>query len=408
MKKAALIHYSGNILSALGALAGVSLLSHLVPADIYGIIALYIAFATLFQHVIREALSNALMRHSPEILNNKHTAITLARNSAFPILLCYGAICFFCLFWISSASPSERILSFALILVMGLIVAGEGLLSALLKRGAYAVHLNLAQWLRFPLAAVFFCFFSRTPSALLFGFILAFSAAFAFDLYIFKTTAAPAQPNPTPEASGLNIFRGFTPMLIGFLIWFATFYDRIAIERIRGEETLGVYFVLIQIAYMPIIILMRSTANFLFPLLYHRKKRGLNPKMIFLIFAALFAGWLILNMTHQWLFSWLVGEQYRSYSWLLPWLFLTAVLNAVAYLLQAKFYQPDAMKTLLKIRTVTALVCGFTVTLLAWLYGIVGLVFANVCTSVVLMLLSVYFGRNYRFKEQLNRSTPGP
>lgn len=182
--------------------------------------------------------------------------------------------------------------------------------------------------------------------------------------------------------------------MIGFMIWFAAFYDRIAIEKIRGEETLGLYFVLIQIAYMPIIILMRSTANFVFPLLYNKKKKVINRKIILLVITSLLAGWLFLTLTHQWLFSWLVGEPYRVYSWLLPWLFLTAVLNAVAYLFQAKFYQPDAMKILLKIRSLTALVCCFTITLLAWLYGIEGLVFANVCTSVVLMLLSVWFGRN--------------
>ena len=54
MKKQALIHYGGNAFSSIGALIGVSLLSHIVPADIYGTVALYIAIATLLFLTLRE------------------------------------------------------------------------------------------------------------------------------------------------------------------------------------------------------------------------------------------------------------------------------------------------------------------------------------------------------------------
>ena len=77
MKKQALIHYGGYAFSSIGALVGVSLLSHIVPPDIYGSVALYIAIATLFQHIVREALGNALMRHAEDIQLNKYTAVKL-------------------------------------------------------------------------------------------------------------------------------------------------------------------------------------------------------------------------------------------------------------------------------------------------------------------------------------------
>jgi len=396
MKKQALIHYGGNAFSSIGALIGVSLLSHIVPADIYGTVALYIAIATLFQHIVREALSNALMRHATDIQQNKYTALKLIKKARLPMLICYTAICLFCYFWIENAPFIELFLCFILIFLLGCTVTGEGFLSALLKRGAYAVHLNTLQWLRFPLAAFFFYYVSRSTSSILFGFILAFILAALFDLYIWKSVPEPQQPDPSINTSDFNIFKGYAPILIGFFVWFTTFYDRIAIEKIRGEEMLGIYFVLVQIAYMPIIVLMRSSANFLFPLMYNKNKRVLNRKLIILIITTLFAGWLFLLLSHQWIFSWLVGEQYRLYSWLLPWLFLAAVVNAIAYLFQAKFYQPNAMKTLMSIKALAALVYFCTVTLFAWLYAIEGLVFANVCTSILLMILSWYFGRKHK------------
>jgi O-antigen/teichoic acid export membrane protein len=396
MKKQALVHYGGNAFSSIGALVGVSLLSHIVPADIYGSVALYIAIATLFQHIVREALGNALMRHAEDIQLNKYTALKLINKSWLLIFLSYFAICIFCSLWINTAEYTELILSFILIFMLGCAVVGESFLSAILNRTAYAIHLNTLQWLRFPLAALFFTFFNRSTSSILSGFIMAFILAAVFDFFIFVRVKKPDPTNLNLDALDFNIFNGYAPILIGFFVWFTTFYDRIAIEKIRGEEMLGIYFVLIQIAYMPIIVLMRSSANFLFPLMYNKNKRVLNRKIITLITAALLAGWLFLQLSHQWIFSWLVGEQYRLYSWLLPWLFLAAVLNSIAYLFQVKFYQPNAMKTLMAIKGLAALVYFCTVTLFAWLYAIEGLVFANVCTSILLMILSWYFARKQK------------
>jgi len=401
MRKQALIHYGGYILSSIGALFGVSLLSHIVTADMYGTIALYIAIATLFQTIVREALSNAMMRYSLEIQKNKFIAFNLVKMTQVPLLICFITICLFCYFWVDAQSFTELILSFLLILLLGCTVAGEAFLSAVLKRGAYAIHLNIIQWLRFPLAAIFFYYFEASTSSILMGFILAFIVAAIFDFIIWKGIR-PNQPKQDITPSDFNIFSGYTPILIGFFVWFTTFYDRLAIEKIHGEDMLGIYFVLMQIAYMPVIVLMRASANFLFPLLYNPNKKMINKKMIVIITSLLFSVWLFLQLTHQWIFSWLVGEQYREYSWLLSWLFLSAVLNAAAYLFQARFYQAHTMKTLLLIRGMTALLHFGTVTLFAWLYAIEGLVFANVCASIFLIVLSCYFGRSNKLIDRHN------
>jgi hypothetical protein len=60
------------------------------------------------------------------------------------------------------------------------------------------------------------------------------------------------------------------------------------------------------------------------------------------------------------------------------------------------------MKTLLLIRGLSALMFFFTVTLLAGLYEIEGLVFANVLTSIFLMMLSYYFGRDEKLTQKQN------
>jgi O-antigen/teichoic acid export membrane protein len=401
MKKQLFLHYGGYVSSSIGALVGVSLLSYIVPSAMYGMIALYIAMATLFQYIVREALGNALMRHALEIQQNKYIALSLIKNARKPIIICYILICLFSFFWVDHANYTELILSYILIFMLGCGVAGEALLSAVLKRGAFAVHLNIIQWLRFPLGALCFSYFSQSTSSILFGFVLAFIIAAIYDLIVWKKLKKPKETQKS-ETENFNIFKGYTPILIGFFVWFTAFYDRLAIEKLYSEELLGIYFVLIQVAYMPVIALMHSSANFLFPLLYKQTEKVINTKIIIIVSSILFISWLFLQLSHQWIFSWLVGEEYRYCSWLLPWLFLAAVINAVAYLFQAKFFQVHTMKTLLLIRGLSALMFFCTVTLLARLYEIEGLVFANVITSIFLIMLSYYFGRHEKLTQKQN------
>lgn len=384
MKREVLVHYGGYALSSLGAVVGVSLLSHVIPANIYGSVALYIAIATLFQTIVRESLSNAMMRHASEIRRDKTNIFLLIKNIQLPIISCYIAICLFSYFWVDTEHYVEMVLSFLLILWLGIAVAGEAFLSSVLKRGACAIHLNLIQWLRFPMAALFYVYYHQTVSSVLLGFVLIFFITSVFDWFIWKQIK-PAANIENQSISEFNIFKGFSPILIGFFVWFTTFYDRIAIERIHNEDMLGIYFVLIQIAYMPVVVFMRSSANYLFPLIFDPDKKILNRKNIAIACLLLFSAWVTLMTTHRWLFSWLVGEQYRQYSWLLPWLFLAAVLNAVSYLVHATFFQSDSMKTLLSIKGVTAGLYFLLVTLFAYFYAIEGVVIANVCVSFFLV-----------------------
>ena len=401
MKKQLFLHYGGYVSSSIGALVGVSLLSHILPSAMYGMVALYIAMATLFQYIVREALGNALMRHALEIQRNKYIAFILIKKACKPIIICYTSICLFSYFWIDYTSYTELILSYILIFMLGCGVAGEAFLSAVLKRGAFAAHLNIIQWLRFPLGALCFSYFFQSTSSILFGFVLAFIIAAIYDLVVWGKLKQPKETKKR-GAENFSIFKGYIPILIGFFVWFTAFYDRLAIEKLYSEDLLGTYFVLIQVAYMPVIALMHSSANFLFPLLYKQNEKVINSKTIIIVSSILLTSWLFLQLSHQWLFSWLVGEEYRYYSWLVPWLFLAAVVNAVAYLFQAKFFQVHTMKTLLLIRGLSALMFFFTVTLLAGLYEIEGLVFANVLTSIFLMMLSYYFGRDEKLTQKQN------
>lgn len=390
--KQAFIHYGGYLLSAAGAVAGVSLLSHFVSPDQYGRVALYIAIGTLFQYVVRESLGAAILRYSEKICQDKSTVLQLSRQSLPQLAMVFIVVVIPAFFYLQQSPVAEFVTGMFLVLLLGMSAAGETFLSALHKRTACAVHVNLLQWLRFLLAAVFYIFIEQTVFAILAGFTTGFLLAVLFDIAVYRSE----KPSPSCAATAItrdNIFAGNTAIAIGFLAWFLAFYERIALEWFYGETYLGVYFVLYQIGFMPVVMLMRSVATYLFPRLFINGAidlRHLHKTNVLLTLSAIFLAFGILQLLHEWLFSWLVGASYREYSWLLPWLFLAAMLNACSYLLQGYYYEKDAIKKLLVIKSVAAIACLILVSLLVWKFAIQGLIAASVIVSFMLIVMSYH------------------
>ena len=385
IKSDAFVHFFGYIFSALGAFLGIAFLSHIVPPDKYGIFALYISIAALAQHIFRETTGNALLRYSEPIIRNKKIVFFIIKKNIPGLLMALSLISISSFFWFNDHSIQERLLSIALCVFFSFGVLGETLLSSLLMRAACAVYININQWLRFFLAAFFYLYVSPDVSGFILGFLLTFALSFSFAFFTFERTAI-AEPGLTIKA---DIFTGASPYLIGLISWYFVFFDRIVIERLLGEELLGVYFVLIQIGFMPIVTLLHAMASYLFPLLFHNEKRSFT-KISMILGAGVCSGFLVLIFLHEWIFSWLVGAEYRAYSWLLPWMYIAAVIHTMAYLFQSKFFEKGGLNYLLRAQVITAviglfLMVGFTIKL-----QLAGAVFARVGISLLLILFSIF------------------
>lgn len=385
-----MIHYGGYFFSAIGAVIGVSLLSHFVLPEQYGRVALYIAIATLFQYIVRESLGASILRYSEQIVANKQVAMMLIKQSIPKLLLIWVLVVIPAFFYFNQASFSEYAMGALLFFLLGVSAVGEALLSALQQRTACAVHVNLVQWLRFLLAALFYVVMDQSVLAILAGFCVGFLITILFDSWIYyHRTATPSISNHTVNID--NIFAGYSALVIGFLMWFMMFYERIALEGFYGETYLGAYFVLYQIGFVPVVMVMRSAVTFIFPKLFVNNAidfAHLNRKNMLLVIASIAVAFLMLELLHHWLFSWLVGPHYRQYSWLLPWLFLAAVLNACSYMLQAFYYDATALKKLLVIKAWAALACFVLMTTFIWQFAVQGLIAASVVVSLLLIVMS--------------------
>lgn len=391
MKKA-IIHYIGYLLSAVGAVVGVSLLSYYVtPAD-YGRVALYISLGTLFQYIVRESLGAAILRYTEQINQQKSVCLYLVSQSFKKLGFIFILVLGFAFVYLDNASLAEFSVGMLAMFLFAISTVGETFLSTTGNRLACAIHVNLLQWLRFLLAFLLFVFWQQSVLAIMAGFLLGFLAAVLYDVYVFMRQDAGAEslPQVVPVLPA-NVFSGYTAIAIGFLVWFLTFYERIALEWFHGETYLGAYFVLFQIGFMPVYLVMQSAVSYFYPLLFAKGEadtRYVKTRYFLMIIVAIFLAFLILELIHGWLFGWLVGPEYREYSWLLPWLFLVALLNAVSYMLQAYYYEKDLIRKLLHIKLVAALAAFVLITFFVWQAGIQGLVFAGVLVSLLLIVLS--------------------
>lgn len=383
MSRAAITHFGGYIINALGALLGVVALSYWVPPHIYGQLALYIAIATAFQYIVRESLGQALLRFSVQIIDNKYYAKKLF-TQALPLLsVCLLSIIAALFYWLPDASFSQQLLGILLVVLLALFTLGETLLSSLLNRTACAIHVNLGQWLRFLFAVVFFII-HPSLNALLAGFCLGLGTALVFDYYQWQKLPQHAVLSPPTE----QFFHGLAPIIIGLSLWATNFFDRLALEYFYNEAFLGAYQVLLQVAYMPIFTIIKASSGFLFPLLFHENK---TPNKTYLLgFLAVFiSAGLVLFGIHQWLFSWLVGPSYRQYSYLLPWVYFAALIHGIVYLLQANFYQGKKMRQLLYLRVSTAIIAIALIIGLTPIWQIKGIVLANSLAAVISLALSL-------------------
>jgi O-antigen/teichoic acid export membrane protein len=388
--KKAIIHYMGYLLSAVGAVLGVSILSyHVSPAD-YGRVALYVTLATLFQYVVKESLAAAILRYSEQIKQQKRVCVQLMGQALQTLAMVFLLVFAVSYVYLQEAHWAEFYAGMIFMIFLAASTVGEAFLSATGNRFACAIHVNLMQWVRFLLAFVLFVFWQQSALAILVGFSLGFMAAVLYDIYIFlgiKTHEKESSEALLPT----NAFSGYTAIVIGFLVWFLTFYERIALEWFHGEAYLGAYFVLFQIGFMPVYMVLQAAVTYFYPLLFAGGKadtRYVKARYLAMVLAFIGVVFIALEFLHGWIFSWLVGESYREYSWLLPWLFLVALLNAVSYMLQAYYYETHAIKKLMQIKLIAAIAAFVLITFFVWQAAIQGLVFASVLVSLLLIVMS--------------------
>lgn len=178
----------------------------------------------------------------------------------------------------------------------------------------------------------------------------------------------------------------------GTFTWAQQASDRWALQLFSSTEEVGVFAVLFQLGYAPIIMLSGLLSGFLTPIFFSRagdatdQARSMSVHRInlfvsYTLLALTVVAFIVAWIFHAFIFSILVSEEFRGHSYLLPWFVLASGLFSTGQMLVLKILSEVRPHILLVMKIGTALI-GVALNILgAWLAGINGVVAALVTFS---------------------------
>lgn len=390
----------GQILMVIGSLAGVRLLTELLPPDAYGELALGMTIATLVNQIILGPLGGGIIRfYAPAVeqgdlggyLNavKKLVLYATALILLLAVIACVGLIASGKNQWITI---SVSALAFAIL--SGYRANLGSIQTAARQRAIVALHQGAEPLLRSLVAAGLIVWLGMSSVVAMMGYAIAALLMLGSQTYFFQRILRGKTYSENKNDWQKDIWKFSWPIgVFGIFTWFQLASDRWALQFFSSTSDVGSYAVLYQLGYYPISLLTGMAMQFLIPILYQRagdakdSKRNadvnqLSWKMTWLSLALTGAAFFVAMLLHAPIFQILVAEEYRSVSYLMPWIIVSGGVFASGQSLASTMLAQMRTREMMAATIVTAL-CGVALNLIgAYWFGIIGVVGAGALFSV--------------------------
>jgi O-antigen/teichoic acid export membrane protein len=419
---------AGQFATALGAFVGVRLLTaQLAPAG-YGELALGLTLAGLGQQVVFGAVAQAGLRYyaparRESVIGAYIAALGWLAGVAAAVLCSAAGVAW--LIGVSSAggrAGTVVLLALVLALTTGIGATLEAVQSAARNRGVVAWHQAAGQWLRVLGAVVLVRVVSadrEDGAAALGGYALGAAVTLISQAVFFRR--AITDGSCVREALSGTIWSRYqaemvayaSPFLLwGVVTWVQLASDRWALGFARDTNEVGLYAVLFQIGSYPVTLMAGVATQLVVPILFEigsgqaaagtagvadtagnpgdgtvpeGVRRAVRRNAVFSV-AVLVAGVAVALVTvplDRAIFSVLADERYAAAAPLLPALVLAAALNSCGQAAAQAFMITRATARLIPPKLGTA-VAGVSLNLIgALLFGLAGVVAANLMTAFI-------------------------
>jgi O-antigen/teichoic acid export membrane protein len=408
----------GQIVAAAGGICAVRILTGLLTPEAYGELALALTVSTLAQLAVLAPVAAsgqrffAVSRESGETQSFLE-AIGLLFAGATVVVLTFGGVSVL-LVW--SLAPKWLPLMGAGVLLAWL-TGTNSILNAIQnasrERNVVSWHQALEQWLRallpLGLAAVYVAGSTTTIYAYCLGAILVFVSQLALFWKVIGSRLRWQAPDRAAVRRKLAQFWAYSwPFATwGLFTWAQSASDRWALEVFRQRADVGVYQVLYQVGYSPIILITGYIGWVAGPILFARVSQGgpadLNKvwRVLKRIIVVSLAGTLLASALaacfSHFILSLLAAPPYRSGAPLLPLFTLNGGLFATGQFatLQLMCGSRTGMLVVPKIATA---VLGVGANLLgSYCWGPIGVCFAGTVTSAVYFLWMLRLARTQMY-----------
>lgn len=332
----------GKGLSIVGGLVGVRLLSEFMDPAGYGELALYMTISTLVAQLGYDPVRQAAQRFYPIALEESRLNAyylglrwILARMTGVIVLL---AVLIYLI--VRKFAPELELTALVVTLIMsvwiGISSAIGGIQQAARDRVVVAFHQSVSRLLRSLLAAGVILLLGSSSRSALIGYALG-AGVMLLSHYFFLRRRMPAiyqtgipEMEDEPRVWAKRALSYGLPLAIwGLFSWAQLSSDRWALGVFSGTNEVGLYAILYQVGYFPMLTVWEAVFAFFSPILYSWAGDASNPARLgrarkatnLVVLASLLLtgvlailGWLL----HPLIFRIVADESFWSVSWLLP------------------------------------------------------------------------------------------
>jgi O-antigen/teichoic acid export membrane protein len=393
----------GQMLAATAALAGVRLMTGLLSPIAYGELALAMTIALLISQCLYGPLTNGIARfYAPasekgDIGNYLRASWKLARSVTITLVLAAAFLTISAAIYGRTRWIALGISTLIFSVFAGYIGIIGGIQNAARQRSIVALHQAAAAWARFGFAALLIYLLGARSTTALLGYAVGTLAVLISQIAFFRKIRAPSVGSNQDRWQG-QILRYAWPFYSwGLFTWAQQSSDRWALAIFADPNDVGLFAALFQLGNNPIAMASIMALQLLAPIFYQRAGDGTDHQRNIHVgklgwYCALAAlgvtGVAVLGalLIHGQIFHLLVAEKYASVSPLLPYMFLASGIFVGSQMIELSLM--SQMKTRMMIMAkITAAVIGVALNFFgAFSYGIEGVVFAGLITSVLYFL----------------------
>ena len=391
----------------LGFLLSIRMLTEIMPPTAYGELSLGMTIATLANQMILGPLGVGITRfYAPAVEQGDLKGYLSASRKL--TLYAIGIIILITLFAIVGLKISGQstwvgimVIAFLFAILTGVNTILSSIQSAARQRAIVALHQGADPWLRSLVAVGLLLWLGATSTVAMLGYAIATILLIASQTYFFRKLIVVTANNANEKKWQIDIWKFTWPIgVFGIFTWTQLVSDRWALQLFSTTQEVGNYAVLYQLGFYPISLLTGMTMQFLTPILFQRagdasdsgrnaKVTDLCWKLTWLGLGVTLVGFVVTIFLHVFIFRIFVNINYRTVSYLLPWMILAGGVFASGQSLASNLQAKLKTREMMVAKIVTALLgLGFNFVGAYW-FGITGIVCAGVLFAIIYFLWMV-------------------
>jgi len=396
----------GQVIGVLGQLMLIRVMTeYLAPAE-YGTLALALTIGVLVCQVSFANSMPGIMRYytlAVECGDVLAFARAAQRSMGLSAIIAIALTCFILLGAMISQYSAwlPFIVAASLISILGSFNSTlSGIQNAARQRAVVAAHGAIDPWLRIILAASAVKYLGPTVFAALVGYSIAAALVMCSQwIFFLRLLTVQSQNVPNAITSWDQKIWTFSKPYVFFNLptWAQTNSDRWSLQTYANSVSVGQFSALMQLGYAPIFMIVGFVNTLIGPILYSRSGDAtdeLRNAGVHRISWVLVAICLLLTGLGVWItwvfnariFALLVGAEFQSVSYLLPWTVLAGGMLAAGQILNVKMASELRTQALLWPKMVIS-VAGVGVNFIGAYYGgIDGVVIAANVSSFVALI----------------------